>query len=110
MALEYPKKIETEWKYALVIGLVITLFITGIILSVFPTLNLSITKLLTVLGLYIDIIGVLIASLKTKFYGIFFDGGDIHIKRAKIENNYFQYGMFLIAIGMFLQTASTLLQ
>lgn len=66
-------------------------------------------KLLSVVGLNVDIIGVVIASLKTPFYGFFHDGGKIEIHRANVERRYFQFGMWLIAAGFFLQALGTLL-
>lgn len=66
-------------------------------------------KLLTIVGLSIDIIGVTIASLKTPFYGLFHDGGAIEVKRADVERKYFQSGMLLIAIGLLFQTLGSLI-
>ena len=41
---------------------------------------LSFAKFFSIIGLYIDIIGVLIASLKTPYLGAFLDGGELEHK------------------------------
>lgn len=74
-----------------------------------PVDSLNLTELLSALGLYIDIIGVVVASLKTPYYGSFHDGGAIEIKRAKIEANYFKVGMLLIGLGFLLQAFGSFL-
>lgn len=109
----YPKiddiKVELTAIHKLII-LIITLIIIGFLIFESWTKNISLTKYLSVGGLYIDIIGVVIASLKTPYYGSFFDGGQIEIERQKIEHTYFRKGMYLIALGMILQAIGTLLQ
>ncbi len=110
---KYPKveDIKVEWTLIQkLIILIITLIIIGFLIYESRTKCISLTKYLSVGGLYIDIIGVVIASLKTPYYGSFYDGGQIEIERAKVEKKYFQRGMSLIALGMILQTISTLLQ
>lgn len=52
----------------------------------------------------------MLASLKTPFYGSFYDAGQIERKRQEVEKKYFQIGMYLIGLGMILQTISALLQ
>jgi len=74
-----------------------------------PISSLKVTKALSVSGLYVDIVGVVIASLKTPYYGAFHDGGEIERKRAKVEAKYFQAGMLLIGFGFLLQALGTLL-
>jgi len=108
-APRYPQddEVNVEWK---------PLHITIVVLSVlviwplFYCVTDHLTnKLLSVAGLNIDIIGVVVASLKTPFYGHFHDGGKIEITRANVEKRYFQFGMWLIALGFFLQALGTLL-
>lgn len=66
-------------------------------------------KVLTLTGLNVDIIGVVIASLKTPVYGIFADGGSLQAKQAEVEKKYFQRGMLLIAFGLFLQALGSII-
>ena len=110
---KYPKieDIKVEWTIIhKSILLIITLIIVGFIIFESRTKCISLTKYLSVAGLYIDIIGVVIASLKTPYYGSFFDGGKIELERQKVEKIYFQRGMLLITVGMILQAVSALLQ
>ena len=108
----YPKdhEIRVVWG-KLRISLIV--FATVIIWPAFlyfnPICSLSTSKLLVVLGLYIDIGGVVIASLKTPYYGLFADGGEIEVKRGKVERKYFQAGMLLIGIGFLLQAFGSLM-
>lgn len=67
------------------------------------------TKLFSVLGLYVDMWGVAIASLKTPYYGLFLDGGAIEVKRQNAERKVFQLGMFLVGIGLVFQALGVLL-
>ena len=67
-------------------------------------------KLFSVLGLFIDIIGVTLATLKTPYYGSFHDGGELEVWRRQEEDKWFKIGMFLIAIGAFLQTFGNIFQ
>ena len=109
---KYPeeKDIKVEWTlvHTLII-VVVTLIVTGFLIYDYTIKNISWQKYLTILGLYVDIVGVLVASLKTPFYGIFHDGGEIEIKRQQHEKKFFLFGMLLIAIGMIFQVIGTLL-
>lgn len=108
----YPQEgeIKVKWTW---IQVAIVPFSVLVIWPVFfcvsdPT-KIFTNKLLSVLGLNIDIIGVVVASLKTPFYGIFHDGDKIEVYRENAEIKYFQVGMWLIAAGFFLQALETLL-
>ena len=72
--------------------------------TTFPT-----NKFLTIVGLNINIVGVVFASLKTPFYGFFHDSGEIETIRANVEKKYFKSGMWLIVLGSFSQAIGTLL-
>lgn len=111
-ASRYPKddEIKVEWKRLHIAIIVLSIIVIWPLFFCVTdrTQNLP-NKLLTVSGLNIDIIGVVVASLKTPFYGQFFDGGKIENTRANVEKNYFQVGMWLIGVGFFLQALGTLL-
>lgn len=66
-------------------------------------------KFLSLAGLNIDILGVVMASLKTPFYGNFYDGGALEVARQNKERKYFQVGMWLVAAGFLLQALGTAL-
>lgn len=109
----YPKDNEVKVKWTK-LHILIVILSTIVIWPLFYycTINLSsklTNKLLSVAGLNIDIIGVVVASLKTPYYGTFHDGGKIETIRANIERKYFQLGMWLIALGFFFQALGTLL-
>lgn len=108
----YPKddEVKVEWK-ALHIAIVVLSVVVIWPLFYYATdltKNLM-NKLLSIAGLNIDIVGVVVASLKTPFYGFFHDGGKLEITRANVEKRYFQFGMLLIALGFFFQVLGTLL-
>lgn len=108
----YPEeneiKVEWSWLHVSIVLLSVLVIWPVFYFALDPTINIT-NKLLSVLGLNIDIFGVVLASLKTPFYGIFHDGGKIEILRANAERKYFQLGMWLIAVGFFLQALGTLL-
>jgi len=107
----YPKdnEVKVEWTYMHIAIVVLSvLVIWPLFYCVTDLTKLPINKLLSVVGLNVDIIGVVVASLKTPFYGHFHDGGQIEITRANVERKYFQSGMWLIALGFFLQALGTL--
>ncbi|NJK94002.1 MAG: hypothetical protein HC905_02905 [Bacteroidales bacterium] len=113
MENNYPtqNEIKIEWKKIhSTILILVTVIVIGYLTYEIMYKTVSLTKYLTVAGLYIDIIGVIIASLKTPYYGSFMDGGKIEILRQKVENKSFKKGMYLIAIGMVFQMTGTLLQ
>lgn len=111
---EYPQANEIKVKWTLLHTLIIVAvssFVIGISIYEYCCYKYSsFSKLITIFGLYIDIIGVVIASLKTPFYGIFYDGGKIEVTRQQYEKKYFQRGMFLIALGMIVQVIGTFLK
>lgn len=110
MKNQYPDddEIKVEWTK---IHTIIIVTVTAIVLCFLAACSGTITKtkLLSTAGLYIDIVGVVITTLKTPFYGIFHDGGQIEFKRQRVEHKYFRAGMYLIVVGMVLQLAGTLL-
>ncbi len=52
---------------------------------------------------YAIIIGVIIASIEAPYFGLFADGGDLEIKRSKVKEKYYKWGLLLIGIGFLLQ-------
>jgi len=104
---KYPQDYEIKVVWTkFIIGL---LFVSTFALwSVFFYMNQNIFeikpgKFISVLGLYTDMLGVAIASLRTPYYGAFHDGGALEVKRSKKEEGYFKIGMLFIGIGFFLQ-------
>ncbi len=65
-------------------------------------------KFLSLLGLNIDIFGVVIASLKPPYFGLFADGGMVEFKRGQAEQESFKKGMFIVAIGLLFQALGVL--
>lgn len=109
---KYPKdsEIKVEWTlFHYVFLLVCTLLTWGMYIFSLQSNTFQLSKLFSILGLYIDIIGVVVASLKTPFFGLFVDGGEVQMKCAKVENIWFQRGMFIIALGMLFQIVGSLL-
>jgi hypothetical protein len=107
----YPQdgEIKIEWKPVHVAIIVLSVLVIWPLFYYFADFTSGVTnKFLLVAGLNIDIIGVVVASLKTPYYGNFHDGGKIEHARANVEKMYFQCGMWLIAFGFFLQALGTL--
>ncbi|BBL71756.1 hypothetical protein [Methylogaea oryzae] len=108
----YPKddEVKVEWKPLHIAIIVLSVVVIWPLFYCVTDLAKTLpNKLFSVAGLNIDIIGVVVASLKTPYYGSFSDGGKIEVTRANVEKKYFQYGMWLIAMGFFLQALGTLL-
>lgn len=110
---KYPQdhEIKVVWtKFIISLLLISTASLWSVFFYLNPVLcEIKISKFLSITGLYIDILGVAIASLKTPYYGSFNDGGAIEVKRARAEEKYFKTGMLLIGIGFFLQALGSIL-
>lgn len=108
----YPKddEVKVEWKPLHIAIVVLSVVVIWPLFYCATDLTKNLTnKLFSIAGLNIDIIGVVVASLKTPFYGAFHDGGKIEFTRANVEKRCFQFGMWLVALGFFLQALGTLL-
>lgn len=108
----YPQddEVQVEWKILHIAIIALSVLVIWPLFYYVTDLTKDLpNKLLSAIGLNVDIIGVVVASLKTPFYGIFRDGGKIEITRANVERKYFQFGMWLIAVGFLLQALGTLL-
>lgn len=110
MSDKYPKEndIKVKWKTSILIITVVTFNVILFLIGESRLKPISLTKWLSVGGLYFDFIGVIIASLRTPYYGSFHDGGEIEKVRQKVENKYFRLGIYLIAIGFLLQVVTSL--
>lgn len=111
MTNKYPdfKDIEVLWtKLHTLIVIVITFSVVMFLINEAKSKPITLTQYINVSGLYLDFWGVIIASLKTPYYGTFHDAGKIEIERQKVESKYLNIGMILIFIGMILQVFSTL--
>ncbi len=108
--LKYPSddQIKVEWtKFHILIVGISTIFT---LLGLGNLINLqifSIQKVFSIIGLYIDIIGVLMASMKTPHFGAFMDGGELDKKKSDVERKWFVRGMYTVSIGMILQVIGT---
>ncbi len=111
--MKYPsdEEIKIEWNkfHFLILFISSSVTIGGLVYLNYNQL-LSFAKFFSIIGLFIDIIGVLIASLKTPYLGAFFDAGELESKRANEEKKWFVKGMYLIAIGMILQVFGFIIQ
>ncbi len=108
----YPKDedIKAKWTAyhkAFIILPTIVIWVWFISLNSFISPS-TINKLLSLIGLNIDIIGVIIASLKAPYYGLFVDGGKIEFKRQQVEHESFKRGMFIVVVGLFFQALGLL--
>lgn len=104
--LKYPTddQIQVEWNHFHTIVICISTFCTvGGVAHLISGETYTHSKLFSIIGLYIDIFGVLIASLKTPHFGSFLDAGELEKKREEEEKKWFVRGMYTIAIGMTLQ-------
>ena len=103
----YPKDndIKGAWKSYHIAGIILsTLLIWSLFFSKrVPLKIVSIPPFLSVLGLNIDINGVIIASIEAPYFGLFADGGDQESKRSKVKEKYFKWGLLFIGFGFLLQ-------
>lgn len=112
MAEKYPdsKDIKVQWTKLNTILVLVVTFILIFFLIFQPNLKpLTLGQIVNIISLYINFLGIIVISLKTPYYGTFFDGGKIEEKRQKVEKKYFDLGMILIVIGMFFQGLSALI-
>lgn len=105
----YPsdEQIKPEWT-----GIhILLIIVSGLIWPVFCFISSdkSLPKILTLLGLQLGIIGSVFSSLKTPEYGLYYDGGRLEIKKAKVEAKWWQRGMLLIAAGFIAQVCALLI-
>ena len=105
MERKYPKDSEIKVKWtAIHIGIIIsgTIIIIGFLLHELKLNSLFTLKVISAIGLYFNVLGVVVSSLKTPFYGSFFDGGELEVKRLKAERKYFISGLLIITFGVIL--------
>jgi hypothetical protein len=111
--MKYPldEEIKIEWNkfHFLILFISSSITIGGLVYLNYNQL-LSFAKFFSIIGLYIDIIGVLIASLKTPYLDAFLEAGELESKRANEEKKWFMKGMYLIAFGMILQVFGIIIQ
>lgn len=108
----YPEKVKIEWRFFHTLLLLLATSITwGLYFyRLFPGDEpFSISKLLSMSGLYIDIVGVTLASLKTPYYGDFWGMEKLETEKERVEKNWFQRGMAIVALGLLLQVMANLL-
>jgi hypothetical protein len=103
----YPKDDEIKGKlggYRLFAILLSTIIIWSIFIIKLGLPSCSnIVHFISVMGLYIDILGVIIASIEAPDFGLFADGGDIERKRTKVKEKYLKIGLTFIGIGFLFQ-------
>jgi hypothetical protein len=110
---KYPERHEVrvkwEWYNYSILG-ISTILLWGAFVILVDFQGPFVAKLISVSGLYIDIVGITLATLKTPYYGSFYDGGDVERWRLDEEKKWFIWGMFIIACGTLLQVLGTILQ
>ncbi|MBN1475035.1 MAG: hypothetical protein JW914_10490 [Syntrophaceae bacterium] len=109
----YPKDndIKGKWsKYQIISVVLSTLIIWPLFFLKlgFPSCH-NMIPFISVLGLYLDILGVIIASIEAPYFGLFADGGNVEIKRARIKEKYLKIGLTLIGIGFLFQGIETII-
>ncbi len=103
----YPKddEIKGKWSKYQICALVLATLIIWPLFFIkhgFPSCSNTI-PLVTVLGLYFDILGVIIASIEAPYFGLFGNGGDVETKRVRVKEKYLKIGLTFIGIGFLLQ-------
>ncbi|HEL5052545.1 TPA: hypothetical protein UOA92_000300 [Stenotrophomonas maltophilia] len=109
---EYPEdhEIRVKWggfQLAIVFGATTVIWVAFWLL-ISPD-HERLKTVLTLVGLNIDIVGVVWASLSPPYYGAFADGGELEFKRKEVQERAFRRGMLLVALGFLLQGLSTIL-
>ena len=105
----YPKNNDikpkcTTFQKSFIIIITIMIFGAFFLIKVIKNeWNIEYKQLLLITGLYLNIIGVIIASVRTPYFGSFYDGGEIEFKRQKANRKIFQKGMCIIGIGFLFQ-------
>lgn len=102
--------IRVRWTWfqrVLVVGSTLVLWLTFWLL-IGPD-HERIKTTLTLLGLNIDIVGVVWASLTAPYFGAFADGGAVEHKRRRVQERAFQIGMCMVGVGFLLQGLATIL-
>ena len=110
----YPKdkEIKGKWSRYQILSVVLS---TSIIWPFFlierglPSCN-NIIPFISVLGLYVDIIGVIIASIDAPYFGPFPDAGEVEKKRIKLKEKYLKIGLSFIGIGFLLQGIAAIIR
>ena len=110
----YPNddEIKGQWKTYHKLSIFIATIIIWPLFFIIKGLSIfnNVGPFLSVLGLYIDIIGVVMASVEAPYFGLFADGGDIERKRTIAKEKYFKIGLMLIGIGFLLQGIAIIIQ
>jgi hypothetical protein len=103
----YPKddQIRGKWSRYQIIAVALSTLIIWSLFFIrlgFPSCN-NIVPFITVVGLYVDILGVIIASIEAPYSGEYLDGGDIERKRTKVKETYLRIGLTFIGIVFLFQ-------
>lgn len=104
--MTYPKddEIKGKCKYQIIAAALATVIIWPLFFIKHGSPSCSnILPFVTVMGLYLDILGAVIASIEAPYFGLFADGGDVEIKRRRIKEKYLKIGLTFIGIGFLFQ-------
>lgn len=102
------KEVELEWKW--IHFLVILLPVIFIIFLYFYKLFFRLDPfVLVALGTMLNIWGAVLTTIKAKYYGLYYDGGEIERWRQEKAEKPFLIGLILMAIGSLMQVLSAFL-
>lgn len=109
----YPKddEIKGKWSKYQIIAVALATIVLWPLFFIrlgFPSWH-NIVPFVTVFGLYLDILGVIIASIEAPYFGLFADGGDVEIKRTRIKEKYLKICLMFIGIGFLFQGVAAII-
>jgi hypothetical protein len=105
MSSFYPNDNEVKVQWTSFQKLVLILLTISLIVFLsFHWKAETITKILLLnsFGIYLNILGSVMSTLKTPFYGLFYDGGRLERVRQEVEAKYFKFGIMSMSIGAML--------
>ncbi|WP_039929482.1 hypothetical protein [Leptospira yanagawae] len=106
--MKYPKENQIKAKlnpyfYYISILLMIILWSIYFYLIKCGCNSFKYSSFLSILGLTLDIVGILLAAKRVPYLGSYLDMGDLNQKREKEDHFWSAFGLTLIIIGFFLQ-------
>lgn len=99
---KYPEdeEVKVQWTtFHKLTLIVLTISLMVFLGCLWKNNSLSETLLFNAFGIYLSAFGSIFLTLKTPFYGTFYDGGRIEQRRQQVEAKYFRLGVFILLIG-----------
>ena len=108
---EYPRieEVTAKFRYKYIFAVtIIAITLAGGYLFQLGNQNFSYSKILSILGLIIDMYGIVITFSHVEYFGSFLDAGALESLRIKSKQKVLNIGLIVILIGFTIQAIASL--